>query len=165
MTILKFLAGFLAAGLVAGVAWLILADPARWEVTSEGTILTEAGAKGRFGVIVTFVVVSAGAAFVWGYVSGLPLRNRGWLMVPLFVGAALVAGVIAWQVGVQFGPPDPATVQGKVGDTIPQELAIDTFAPFMVWPIFALVGLFLAVYSSSDGRPEGASHRDEVVGR
>ena len=50
--------------------------------------------------------------------------------------------MIAWRVGVLLGPPDPTSVKGlTVGDHVPAELAVDGIAPFLVWPIFGLVGL------------------------
>jgi hypothetical protein len=164
-TVLKWVAGVLVLGVASGIVWLLLANPAEWEVTDDGIILTEEGAKGRFGVIVTFVLIGIVVAFLGGLIAGLRLRGIGWLLVPASAVAALLAGVIAWQIGAVFGPPDPASVTGtSVGDKIPQQLAIDTFAPFLVWPIFALVGVLLAVYSAGDAGPNGSGHSDEVVG-
>lgn len=163
--VLNWAAGLLALGTASGFGWLLLANPAQWEVTSDGTVLTEEGAKGRFGVIVTYVVIGIVVAFVWGLVAGLKLRDIGWPLVPVFAFAAILAGVLAWRIGVAFGPPDPATVTGTaVGDKIPQRLAIDAFTPFLVWPIFALAGLFVAVYSTGDAGAKGTRHRDEVSG-
>ena len=164
-TVIRWAAGTLVLGIAAGMAWLLLANPARWEVTDAGTILTEEGAKGRFAVIVSFVLIGIVASFLGGLIAGVRLRDRGWSLVPAFALTALVAGIIAWQVGVVLGPPDPATVTGtSVGDKIPQQLAVDSVTPFLVWPIFALVGLLLAVYSAGDGGAKSASHRGEVVG-
>ena len=164
--LIKWVAAVLVLGALSGVAWLLLANPAEWEVTADGVILTEEGAKGRFGVIVTFVLIGIVASFVWGLVAGLKLHDVGWPLVPVFAIGALLASVIAWQIGAAFGPPDPASVTGSsVGDRLPQELTIDSFAPFLVWPIFALCGLLLAVYySSGDVGPKGSRHRDEVLG-
>lgn len=164
--VIKWVVAVVALGTASGFAWLLLANPAEWEVTADGIILTEEGAKGRFGVIVTFVLIGIVASFVWGLAAGLKLHDIGWPLVPLFVLGALLASVIAWQIGAAFGPPDPASVTGtSVGDKLPQKLTIDSFAPFLVWPIFALFGLLLAVYySSGDVGPKGSRHRDEVLG-
>ncbi|MDQ3156764.1 MAG: hypothetical protein M3Q98_08570 [Actinomycetota bacterium] len=163
--VIKWFVAVLALGTASGFAWLLLANPAEWEVTTDGVILTEEGAKGRFGVIVTFVLIGIVASFVWGLAAGLRLNDIGWPLVPLFVLGALLASVIAWQIGAAFGPPDPASVTGtSVGDKLPQELTIDSVAPFLVWPIFALSGLLLAVYySSGDVGPKRSRHRDEVL--
>lgn len=164
--VIKWVVAVVALGTASGFAWLLLANPAEWEVTADGIILTEEGAKGRFGVIVTFVLIGIVASFVWGLAAGLKLHDLGWPLVPLFVLGTLLASVIAWRIGATFGPPDPASVTGTtVGDKLPQQLTIDSFAPFLVWPIFALFGLLLAVYySSGDVGPKGSRHRDEVLG-
>ena len=164
-TLLKAVGSALILGVVAGLLWLWLADPAEWQVTAQGTILDEQAAKGRFGVIVTFVIISIVIAFVWGLLAGRALSQRGWIMVPVFALVSVAAGLIAWKVGAILGPPDPATVKGvKIGGTIPQQLTVDAVSPFLVWPIFALVGQFLAVYLSGNRSDESARHRDEVLG-
>lgn len=161
----KWVAGLLLLGVAAGFVWLLLANPAEWEVTDNGIILTEDGAKGRFGVIVTFVLIGIVVAFLWGLIAGWRLRAVGWLLVPVFAITAILAGVLAWRIGVAFGPPDPASVtDASIGDKLPQRLAIDAVTPFLVWPIFALVGLLFATYSAGNVGAKSASHRDEVVG-
>lgn len=164
-TFLKATAAILLLGIIAGLLWLWLANPAAFKVTDQGAILDEQASKGRFGVIVTFVLIGVVIAFLWGFFAGRVLHDRGWVMVPVFALLAIAAGLIAWKVGAILGPPDPATVKGaKLGDLIPQQLTIDTVAPFLVWPIFALIGQFLAVYLSSDRGHESARHRDEIIG-
>lgn len=161
----KWSVGLLVLGVATGFVWILLASPAEWDVTDNGIILTEDGAKARFGVIVTFVLISSVVAFLWGLIAGLRLHDVGWLLVPVFAFAAILAGVLAWRVGVAFGPPDPASVTGaSVGDKLPQRLAIDAVTPFLIWPIFALLGLLIAVYSSGDAGAKSPGHRDEVVG-
>lgn len=163
--VLNWVVGLLALGAASGFGWLLLAKPAEWQVTSDGIVLTEEGSQGRFGVIVTYVLIAMAVSLVWGLVAGLKLRRMGWILVPVFAIAAILAGVLAWRIGVAFGPPDPATVTGtSIGDKIPQELAIDAFTPFLIWPIFALVGLFVAVYSTSDDGANRPRRRDKVVG-
>lgn len=162
--VVRSIGDLVVLAVVGGFAWLLLADPAEWEVTDAGTILTEEGAKGRFGVIVTFVLIGIVVSSFWGFTAGLRLHDRGWRLVPIFSVAAFAAGVFAWQIGAFFGPPDPASVKGATGARIPQQLTVDTFSPFLVWPIFALVGLLLAVYSTGDRSAHSASHRDEVSG-
>ena len=163
--VFKWVAGLLVLGVVSGFVWILLANPAEWEVTDNGIILTEDGSKGRFGVIVTFVLIGIVVAFLWGLIAGLRLHAVGWLLVPVFAIAAVLAGVLAWRIGVAFGPPDPASVTGaSMGDKLPQRLAVDAVTPFLIWPIFALLGLLFATYSTGNADAKGASHRDEIVG-
>lgn len=163
--LLKWIGVDLVLGVLAGFLWVVLAEPARWQVTAGGTILDEQSSRGRFGVIVTFVLIGLVVSFLWGLLAGIAQRERGWICVPVFAAVALCAALIAWRVGVHFGPPDPLSVKGTpVGGTIEQQLAVDTLSPFLVWPIFALVGLFVAAYSARDRGDEGTGHRDEIVG-
>ncbi|AXT84752.1 hypothetical protein C6I20_05780 [Aeromicrobium sp. A1-2] len=134
----------LLLGIAAGVVWQQLASPAQWQVRETGIVLTEAASTGSFSVIVTFVAVGAVASLLLGCFLAVTLRELGWVTTPVLIAATLVAGVVAWRVGVQLGPPDPATVRGlSVGDRVPSELAVDTVWPFLIWPIFGLVGLIV----------------------
>lgn len=164
-SLLKWIGAGLLLGVLGGIAWIVFAQPAQWQVTAQGIILDEEAAKGRFSVIVTFILIGIVVSFGWGLFAGISQRDRGWRCVPVFPLVALAAALIAWQIGVHFGPPDPATVKGvAVGGMIPQKLAVDSFGPFVIWPIFALIGLFVAVYSAAYGGDDRTRHRDEVAG-
>jgi len=147
--------GMLLLGAAGGLLWLWLAEPAVWQVTERGIVLTEDAARGQFAVVVTFVSLGAALCFVWGWVAGHALREVGWMLVPIFASVAGVAAVIAWQVGVAVGPSDdprdladdPNVVATlALGDRLPAPLEIDAVAPFLVWPMFALLGLLMAAW-------------------
>jgi hypothetical protein len=140
-------AGMLVLGAAGGLLWLWLAEPAEWEVTTAGIVLTEDAARGQFGVVVMFVGLGAALCLVWGWAAGRAMRDVGWTLVPVFAGVAGVAAVIAWQVGVALGPTHPRDVADpSLGDRLPAPLEIDSVAPFLVWPMFALLGLLLAAW-------------------
>lgn len=153
----------LILGVAAGFVWIWLAHPAEWEVRSGGQIvLTEAASQGQFSVIVVFVVTGAIASLAWAWLASLRHRQLGWKMAPLIVVSTLVASVIAWRIGVAYGPVGPAAaVHPSVGERLPSKLAIDGLPPFLVWPIFGLIGLLTATWSSSDEDDE----RDEFNAR
>lgn len=137
----------LALGVGGGLLWLWLAEPAEWEVTTQGIILTEDAARGQFAVVVTFVIIGAGLCLLWGWAAGRSLRELGWVLVPVFAAVAALAAVVAWQVGVQLGPSDPRdAIDPAIGDRIPAPLDIDAVAPFLVWPMFALIGLLVSAW-------------------
>ncbi len=139
--------GMLVLGAAGGLLWLWLAEPAEWQVTERGIILTEDAARGQFAVVVTFVGLGAGLCFVWGLLAGRALRELGWVLVPIFAGVAGVAAVIAWRVGVALGPTHPRdVVDPSLGDRLPAPLDIDAVAPFLVWPMFAVLGLLMAAW-------------------
>ena len=137
----------LALGVAGGLLWVWLAEPAQWEVTDRGIILTEDAARGQFEVILAFVGIGAVLCLGWGLVTGHVLRDIGWRLVPVFAVIATAAALIAWRVGIMLGPADPReTVSPSLGDRLPAQLEIDAVAPFVVWPIFALAGLLLAAW-------------------
>ena len=139
--------GMLVLGAAGGLLWLWLAEPAEWEVTAQGIVLTEEAARGQFAVVVMFVGLGAVLCFVWGWAAGRALREVGWMLVPVFAGVAGVAAVITWQVGVALGPTHPRdVVDPSLGDRLPAPLEIDAVAPFLVWPMFALLGLLMAAW-------------------
>jgi len=148
-------AGMLVLGGVGGLLWLWLAEPAEWEVTTVGIVLNEEAARGQFAVVVLFVGLGAALCLVWGWAAGRALREVGWMLVPVFAAVAGVAAVIAWQIGVALGPTHPRDVAGpSLGDRLPAPLEIDSVAPFLVWPMFALLGLLLAAWLDRSGADE-----------
>ncbi|MCW2829743.1 MAG: hypothetical protein JWP31_435, partial [Aeromicrobium sp.] len=139
----------LPLGLAAGLTWLWLAEPARWEVRSNGIVLTEAAAKGQFSVVVTFIAIGAVVSLAWALCSALVLRDTGWVTTPFVIVLTVVAAVIAWGVGVTLGPPDPASVTGtSIGDRIPSSLGVDV-AAFLAWPLAGLVGLLIGTWATA----------------
>lgn len=145
--VLPWSLGMLVLGVLGGLLWLWLADPSEWEVTAQGIVLTEEAARGQFAVVVTFVCVGAALSFGWGWAAGRALRELGWVLVPVFAAVAGVAAVLAWRVGVALGPPHPRDVPDpSLGDRLPAPLAIDAVAPFLVWPMLALLGLLVSAW-------------------
>lgn len=143
----------LAMGLVAGLIWLWLAEPAQWVVRDNGIALTEGAAKGQFSVIVLFVGLGVVGSLLAGAGIGWTLQDLGWSITPLVIVLTTIAALIAWRIGVELGPVDPATVGGAVGDKISAPLEVDALAAFLAWPIAGLLGVVLAV--GLDRRPDG----------
>ncbi|MGJ9423230.1 hypothetical protein [Aeromicrobium sp. CF3.5] len=137
-------------GIVSGVVWAQLADPARWEVRETGIVLTEDASRGQFSVIVVFTLIGVIAALLWAAAMTLLARHGGWLLVASVAVGSTLAGVVAWQVGMLLGPPPPESVTGlALGDRVPDELRVDGIAPFLVWPIAALVGVLLGTWGQT----------------
>lgn len=144
----------LLVGIVGGLVWLWLADPAEWMGRDGGIVLTEVAARGQFSVIVVFVAVGAVASIVCGWATTRLVPDLGWFAVPVVAVLTALAALVAWRVGVELGPPPPDTVSGvQVGDTVPSQLAVDSVAPFLVWPILGILGVIVATWT--DGRARG----------
>lgn len=152
--------GMLLLGVMVGGLWVLLARPASWQVTDRGIVLTEAASTRQAGVELTFVALGAVASLLAGLVVGHLLRRLGWLVVPLVALGATLASVVAWRVGLWLGPGDPAaTPDPQVGQRIPAQLAVESLASFVVWPMAGLLGVVLVTWVV--GRPTRVSARSE----
>lgn len=160
--LLSSVAVMLLLGVAAGVVWQWLAKPAEWEVRSDGSIvLTEIAARDQFGVIVVFVLAGIVASLIWGFATTVALRDLGWRLTPFVIIATIAAAVIAWQVGMALGPVGPKeAVNPAVGDLLPSKLKIDSVAPFLAWPIFGVIGVFVASWVSKESDEPVGSHHD-----
>ncbi len=148
--ILAWSLGMLLVGAVGGILWFWLAEPAVWVVSDRGIGVSESASRAQFGVVVTFVTIGAAICLMWGWAAGFALRDIGWLLVPVFAVVAGLAALIAWRVGFTLGPTNPRDIRTmaglSVGDRLPAPHDIDAVAPFLVWPMFALVGLLFATW-------------------
>lgn len=141
----------LVAAALAGVAWASWAEPGTWQVTEQGVVLTQEASQGQFGVEVLFVAIGVGLCVLWGLVVGVLGRALGWAIVPVCAAGAALASVVAWQVGVSLGPPDPQTVEGlSLGDSFADQLAVSSFSSFAAWPVAALGGLVVGLLLTID---------------
>lgn len=146
-------------GVAGGLAWWQLAEPGQWQMRDVGIALTEEASRGQFQVVVVFTLVGVIAALAWAVVLSLLAREAGWPLVVLLIIGAVLASLVAWQVGSTLGPPPPETVAGlEDGDTVPDELMVDSVAPFLAWPIAALVGVLLVSWGR--GRERSPYERD-----
>lgn len=161
------LAALLLTGVVAAFAWAQLAHPAQWEVRTGGSIvLTEAASRDQFSVIAVFMAVGAISSLVWGCLTAVLLRDLGWWLTPVVVAGAIVAGLIAWRLGIGFGPDGPlAAVDPKVGARLPSKLAVDGVAPFLAWPVGGLAGVVLSTWLSRGDPVDGTIGEPMTVDR
>ena len=161
--LIRWSAVMLVLGVVGGLLWVWQADPAEWDVTKDGILLSEDAVRGQFSVVVTFMLVGAALSFLWAWAAGHAMRDLGWVRVPFFAVAAVVAGLIAWRIGVWLGPAGPEQASSpEVGDHLASQLKIDAVAPFLAWPIFALLGLLWdAWWQRSDASDDDVSEQSE----
>lgn len=142
-------------GIAGAVVWAQLAEPARWTVAGRGLQMGQEAVAAQFGVSLAFAVVGVGGGLLLGFLLGVLARPVGWPLVIIAAGAGAVATLIAWQLGMMWGPPDPSTVDGvTAGDTIPDELAVTFPAAFLAWSIAAIAGLLPGVALNPSARAE-----------
>jgi hypothetical protein len=142
---------FLVLGLVGGVLWWLLVDPAAYTKTRDGGVMSEAALRRQFSADGVYAVIAA----VTGLVTGLVVtwwRSRDPLLtsVLLVLGAALAAAVMALT-GYLLGPGDPATAlrEARPGAQVPLRLEVDTFSVYLVWPVAVLAGALVVLLNSA----------------
>ena len=149
----------LLLGVVCGVLWWLLVDPAAFTKTPDGGVMQEEDLSGQFAANALYVVIAA----VAGLVAGAALtwwRSRDVLLtsVLLVVGAVLSAVAMALT-GHVLGPGDPgaALAAAKVGAKVPERLDVDAFAVYLAWPISVLAGALVVLLNvTPSGRRDPA---------
>lgn len=142
---------YLVLGVLCGVAWWLLVQPALFTKVHSGGTMSELQLGNEFNGDGWYAVIAA----VVGIVSGLCLtwwRSRDYLLTTLLLvpGAALAATVMVL-VGHALGPGDPqaALAAAHVGQHIPDQIQVAGWATYLVWPMGALVGALGVLWSST----------------
>ncbi|QNN53075.1 hypothetical protein [Nocardioides mesophilus] len=154
----------LLLGVVAAVLWWLLVDPAEFTRTAAGGLgMGEVELGKRFNDDGWFVVISgvlgllSGAGFTWW-------RSRDPLLTSVLVvlGAALGVATMAL-LGRWLGPSAPASVAdaAATGASLPVPLEVTGAVCYLVWPITALLGALLVLWSPGPGQTGSGASRTE----
>jgi hypothetical protein len=120
------LGGMLVLGVLCGVLWWLLVDPAAYTKLRDGGVMQEEDLSKQFSADGLYVVIAAvaglasGIALIWWRVRDVLLTS-----VLLVLGAVLAAA--------------------KVGTRVPERLNVDAFTVYLAWPISALLGALLVL--------------------
>lgn len=143
---------YLGLGVVAALLWWLLVDPAVFTRTQDGGVsmgelelAEQFNGDGWYTVIAGVLGMLSGAGLTWW-------RSRDHLLTVglLAVGAGLAAAVMAWLGGL-LGPTDPALMQVAAGTKLPAPLEVASPVCYLVWPIAALLGSLLVLWSPPSG--------------
>jgi hypothetical protein len=141
------LGGMLLLGVLCGVLWWLLVDPASYTKLSDGGVMQEEDLSKQFSADGVYVVIAA----VTGLASGFALtwwRARDVLLTSvLLVLGAVLAAVAMELTGHLLGPGDPgaALANAKVGGRVPERLDVDAFTVYLAWPISVLAGALVVL--------------------
>jgi hypothetical protein len=154
------LGGLLILGVLCGVLWWLLVNPAEFTKTRDGGVMTEDDLSRQFATDGMYAVI-AGVA---GLLSGLALtwwRAMDPLVtsVLLVVGSVVAAAAMALT-GYLLGPGDPgaALSAAQVGARVPERLDVDALTVYLAWPVAVLAGALVVLLGSvsdddRDGHP------------
>ncbi|MFM9367347.1 hypothetical protein [Streptomyces sp. Da 82-17] len=149
------------SGALLGLLWEKLAPRVPLVADEKAVFLKEIEGEQAIGADGTFILLALG----FGLVSGIAVflwRRRGG--IPLVVGLALgglLASVVAWRLGLLFGPGDDVVARAKEvgpGVAFDAPLKLNALGALLAWPIAALaahLGL-TALFGPRD--PEYALH-------
>lgn len=159
----------LVLGVLGGVLWWLVVDPAEYTKTRGGELMmSEVELARRFGADGWYSVI----ALVAGFGSGLLLtwwRVRDFRMttVLLVVGSGLAAAAMAF-VGRALGPAEPDVVASSVaqGAQVPVQLEVMASSSYLMWPIGVMLGAVMVLWSSTHvpGQDKPVSAPGEAAG-
>ena len=155
-----------ASGIPAGFVWLWLGEPSQWVATERGLVLTESAASGQFQVVAVFSIIGIVLGVVCGVATHRLTRPGRWQHVVGLAAAAGAAALLCWRVGVLFGPNPPSEVKDvEALQSVPAQFAVDALAPFLLWPLAAVLAYTLSMYLSTDGADEDEPEAPELSDR
>jgi hypothetical protein len=145
--VLVVLGSLLLLGVLCGVLWWWLVDPAAYTKTARGGVMSENQLGRQFTSDGMYVVI----AVLSGLVAGLALcwwRDRDSLLTSLLlvIGSCLAATVM-FLVGRQLGPGDPGAAlrAAQVGGHVPERLDVHVWTVYLAWPVGVLAGALVVL--------------------
>ncbi|HET7690352.1 MAG TPA: hypothetical protein VFK41_08235 [Nocardioidaceae bacterium] len=148
----RVLGVFAALGVLCGVVWLLLVEPAQ-VVRVEGNVLqSEIELTRMFAYDGWYAAIAAPV----GLLAGLLLsnwRSRDPLVTLLFVVAGCcLAAVLMLGTGYLLGPADPAVVlaEAPIGATADVQMKVSGVATYLAWPLPTLLGSLISLLSRTD---------------
>lgn len=148
-------------GLLSAVLWSQLADPPMASVQAAQVFTGGDELSRQFGVEVTFAWSSALPALPIGALAGARWHRHGWVQAVAVMVGGIVAGLLAWRLGLMWGPGELADrlATAAVGDRLPNALQLDSLGLLLTAPVAALIGFVLAVaFFASDEVDANSQH-------
>jgi hypothetical protein len=141
-------------GAVAGVLWWqVVTLPVYTVGSNGGAATTERGLTEYIAGDAWFSLIGFVVGVGLGLLAWRVFRRIGWPIVPLVVGASLIAALICWLVGWNLGPGPfpPRLAEAQAGALVPIELTVRSRVAVLVWPFGAVL---VTLLGSSLGRDD-----------
>ena len=161
--LIAFLLLALGLGALTGVLWWWVVDLPGYLVNRDGGASTsERGLADFVAGDAWFTLLGSLAGLLLGWLAWARLRQLGWPVVLIAVGAAVAAALVCWLVGYLLGPDDftRRMARSRPGDLVLIQLTIRAKASLLVWPFAATVPVLLASsLGRDDEEPRPRSHQ------
>jgi hypothetical protein len=141
-------------GALAAVFWSGVVDLPSYSIQNNGhAVITESELAQIVAADVWFAITGLLVGAGLGLVSWRWFRALGWPVALLAIAAALVAGVVCWQLGELIGPRDFAArlAAAEPGDLVPVSLQLHSLSALAIWAFAAVTPVLLI---SSLGKDE-----------
>ena len=157
--VLIVLLGFGVGAVGVGVLWPQLVDPVVVTRAEAGLLTDEVALGDRFDNVGWYALLSGGCAVLLGVVLSLWRRSHEVVTLLAIVTGACLAAWLSARVGTWVGPGDPEAVlaAAEVGATAPDRVTLTADVAYLVWPIAALIGCVVVLFS----RPGDAATQDD----
>lgn len=167
--VLGYLGVAVLVGALAGWIWRTTTVLPGYTVQADGhAVISEIGLTRLFEAEARYSLIGMVGGLVLGVLAVLLLRHRGWRIVLWAVLAPVLAGLVAWGVGVVGATPLHDRLAGaSVGRTVPVDLALHTPVAVLLWPFLAMLPVLLySTFSAEDeGSVAGPDHGDPGPGQ
>jgi hypothetical protein len=143
------LGAFLVAGVVAGVVWPQLVQPVTVSRNELGISTDEVALSHRFSNDGWYAVLAGVGGLGLGVLMATWRRTHEVVTLLVVVAGSLLAAVVSAQLGYRLGPEDPNIVlaDAAVGATAQDVVRVSADVVYLVWPIAAVVGALVVLWS------------------
>jgi hypothetical protein len=143
------LLSFVVAALVVGVVWPHVVDPVTVRRNDIGLLTGEVALGEKFDNVGWYALLAGGFGLLLGAVLASRRRTHEVVTLLAIVAGAFLAAWLSARVGTWLGPDDPNQVlaNAKVGATAPDRVVVTADSAYLMWPISALVGCAVVLWS------------------
>lgn len=140
---------FLVAGAVTGAVWQHVVDPVIVTRNEFGVTTGEVALSNQFDRDGWFAVLGGGCGLVLGLALMAWRRTQEVVTLLTITAGALLAAWVSARVGRWLGPDDPTRLlaEGEVGASAEGAVVVTAEAAYLVWPIAAVLGALLVLWS------------------
>jgi hypothetical protein len=154
----------LVVGALAALFWSGVVDLPSYSIQNNGhAVISESDLAQVVAADVWYAITGVLVGAGLGLVAWRWFRSLGWPVALLAIAAAIVAGVVCWQLGELIGPRDFSArlAAAEPGDLVPVSLQLHSVSALAIWAFAAVTPVLLI---SSLGKDEDDPPRRQRTG-